>query len=114
MRRSVAKVAPPSHPVSGTAYDDRKSPTSAADTNPLLWPLQDETTQRFNLNDDSTPVQSVADLNLPQMTPVSLQRDDGPPEMVCEGEPLFFFLFDIFLGLELDCTALNWSLCFIM
>ncbi|KAH1093055.1 hypothetical protein GYH30_039002 [Glycine max] len=82
MRRSVAKVAPPSHPVSGTAYDDRKSPTSAADTNPLLWPLQDETTQRFNLNDDSTPVQSVADLNLPQMTPVSLQRDDGPPEMV--------------------------------
>ncbi|KAG5064535.1 hypothetical protein AAZX31_02G256700 [Glycine max] len=80
MRRSVAKVAPPSHPASGTAYDDRKSPTSTVDTNPLLWPLQDETTQRFNLNDASTPVQSVADLNLPQMTPVSLQRDDGPPE----------------------------------
>ncbi|TKY57066.1 FAR1-RELATED SEQUENCE 3 [Spatholobus suberectus] len=80
MKRSVAKLAPPSHPVSGTGYDDRKSPTSTADTTPLLWPLQDETTKRFNLNDAGTPVQSVADLNLPQMTPGSLQRDGGPPE----------------------------------
>ncbi|XP_014505327.1 protein FAR1-RELATED SEQUENCE 3 [Vigna radiata var. radiata] len=80
MKRSLAKVSPPSHPVSGAAYDDRKSPTSTADTNPLLWPQQDEITKRFNLNDASTPVQSVADLNLPRMTPVSLQRDDGTPE----------------------------------
>ncbi|RDX60795.1 Protein FAR1-RELATED SEQUENCE 3, partial [Mucuna pruriens] len=78
MKRSVAKVA--HHPGSGTAYDDRKSPASTADTTPLLWPLQDETTKRFNLNDAGTPVQSVADLNLPRMTPVSLRRDDGPPE----------------------------------
>ncbi|KAK7385859.1 hypothetical protein VNO78_31783 [Psophocarpus tetragonolobus] len=79
MKRSVPKVSPPSHPVSGTVYDDGKSPTSTADANPLLWPLQDET-RGFNLNDVSTPVQSVADLNLPRMTPVSLQRDDGQPE----------------------------------
>jgi hypothetical protein len=31
-------------------------------------------------------VQSVADLNLPRMAPVSLQRDDGPPgNMVRKG-----------------------------
>ncbi|KAL2316947.1 hypothetical protein Fmac_030823 [Flemingia macrophylla] len=77
MKKSVAKVPPPGHQVSGTAYDDRKSPTSTTDTTPFLWPLHDETTDRFNLNDADTPVQSVADLNLPQVTPVSLQRADG-------------------------------------
>ncbi|KAK7300337.1 hypothetical protein RJT34_11180 [Clitoria ternatea] len=82
MKKSVAKVAPHKHPVSGTASDDRKTPISTTDTTPLLWPLQDETqtTKKFNLNDAGTPVQPVADLNLPQMAPVSLQRDDGPPE----------------------------------
>jgi len=45
-----------------------------------LWPRQDEVTRRFNLNDTGAPAQSVADLNLPRMAPVSLHRDDGPPE----------------------------------
>jgi hypothetical protein len=77
----VAKVSPP-----GAGNDDRKTSTSASDTTPLLWPPQDEVTRRFNLNDTSTPVQSVADLNLPRMAPVSLQRDDGPPgNMVLKG-----------------------------
>ncbi|QCD78832.1 hypothetical protein DEO72_LG1g2468 [Vigna unguiculata] len=49
-------------------------------TTPLLWPRQDEITRRFNLNDAGGPVQSVADLNLPRMAPVSLHRDDGPSE----------------------------------
>ncbi|KAH8497860.1 hypothetical protein H0E87_016949 [Populus deltoides] len=63
----------------GTGNDDWKTSTSASDTTPFLWPLQDEVTRRFNLNDTGNPVQSVADLNLPRMAPVSLQRDDGPP-----------------------------------
>eukprot|EP00258_Populus_trichocarpa_P019488 XP_006384743.1 protein FAR1-RELATED SEQUENCE 3 [Populus trichocarpa] len=74
VKKNVAKVSPP-----GAGNDDRKTSTSASDTTPLLWPPQDEVTRRFNLNDTSTPVQSVADLNLPRMAPVSLQRDDGPP-----------------------------------
>ncbi|KAJ1432147.1 Zinc finger, PMZ-type [Sesbania bispinosa] len=79
MKRSVAKAVPPSNPVSGTAHDNRKSPTPTSDTTPLLWPRQDET-KRFNLNDVGAPVQSVADLNLPRMAPVSLHQDDGPHE----------------------------------
>ena len=81
VKKNVAKVSPP-----GAGNDDRKTSTSASDTTPLLWPPQDEVTRRFNLNDTSTPVQSVADLNLPRMAPVSLQRDDGPPgNMVLKG-----------------------------
>ncbi|KAJ1386420.1 Zinc finger, PMZ-type [Sesbania bispinosa] len=79
MKRSVAKAVPPSNPVSGTAHDNKKSPTPTSDTTPLLWPRQDET-RRFNLNDAGAPVQSVADLNLPRMAPVSLHQDDGPHE----------------------------------
>ncbi|KAJ6717167.1 COMM DOMAIN-CONTAINING PROTEIN-RELATED [Salix koriyanagi] len=56
-----------------------KTSTSVSDTTPFLWPPQDEVTRRFNLNDTGPPLQSVADLNLPRMAPVSLQRDDGPP-----------------------------------
>ncbi|KAK7276575.1 hypothetical protein RIF29_17718 [Crotalaria pallida] len=80
VKRSVAKVAPPSYLVGGTAYDDKKTSASASDTTPLLWPRQDEITRRFNLNDASAPVQSVSDLNLPRMAPVSFQRDDAPAE----------------------------------
>ncbi|TKY50038.1 FAR1-RELATED SEQUENCE 3 [Spatholobus suberectus] len=80
VKKSVAKVTPPNNQVSGTAYDDRKTPTPTLDTTPLLWPRQDEITRRFNLNDAGGPVQSVADLNLPRMAPVSLHRDDGPSE----------------------------------
>ncbi|KAG6629549.1 protein FAR1-RELATED SEQUENCE 3-like [Carya illinoinensis] len=80
VKKNVAKVAPPSSQVSGIGYDDRKTSTSASDMTPLLWPRQDEMTRRFNLNDTGAPAQSVADLNLPRMAPVSLHRDDGPPE----------------------------------
>lgn len=77
MKRSVAKVSP-NNQVSGAAYDDKKTTTSTSDTTPLLWPRQDEVTRRFNLNDAGGPAQSVADLNLPRMAPVSVHRDDGP------------------------------------
>ncbi|EOY34283.1 FAR1-related sequence 3 isoform 6 [Theobroma cacao] len=80
VKKNVAKVAPPSSLASGAAYDDRKSSTSAPDTAPLLWPRQDEITRRFNLNDTGAPAQSVSDLNLPRMAPVSLHRDDGHPD----------------------------------
>ncbi|XP_061344477.1 protein FAR1-RELATED SEQUENCE 3-like isoform X2 [Gastrolobium bilobum] len=80
LKRSVAKVTPPSNQASGTAYDDRKTAASTFDTTPLLWPQQDEIARRFNLNDAGGPIQSVADLNLPRMAPVSLHRDDGPSE----------------------------------
>ncbi|KAJ4828694.1 hypothetical protein Tsubulata_022847 [Turnera subulata] len=79
VKKNVAKVSPSGTQVSGIGYDDRKSSTSASDTTPLLWPRQDEVTRRFNLNDTGASAQSVADLNLPRMAPVSLQRDDGPP-----------------------------------
>ncbi|KAL9370464.1 hypothetical protein Peur_035604 [Populus x canadensis] len=79
VKKNVAKVSPPGSQGGGTGNDDWKTSTSASDTTPFLWPLQDEVTRRFNLNDTGTPVQSVADLNLPRMAPVSLQRDDGPP-----------------------------------
>jgi len=94
VKRSVAKVSPPNNQASGTAYDDRKTPTPNSDTTPLLWPRHDEITRRFNLNDVGGPVQSVADLNLPRMAPVSLYRDDGPSEnMVTENITLFLFLW---------------------
>ncbi|KAK6646246.1 hypothetical protein PHAVU_L004237 [Phaseolus vulgaris] len=79
VKRSVPKVSP-NNQASGTAYDDRKTSTPTSDTTPLLWPRQDEIMRRFNLNDAGGPVQSVADLNLPRMAPVSLYRDDGPSE----------------------------------
>ncbi|KAM7522698.1 hypothetical protein LguiA_012600 [Lonicera macranthoides] len=73
VKKSVAKVAPPSSQDSGVVgYDGRRTP--------LLWPRQDEVTRRFNLNDASIPAQPVADLNLPRMAPVSLHRDDGHPD----------------------------------
>ncbi|XP_054798570.1 protein FAR1-RELATED SEQUENCE 3-like isoform X5 [Prosopis cineraria] len=84
VKKGVAKVAPPSNQTGGIAYDDKKTSTSTSDTTPLLWPQHDEIMRRFNLNDAGAPVQSVADLNLPRMAPVSLQRDDGPSDnMVC-------------------------------
>lgn len=92
VKKTVAKVAPPSSLVSGTSYDDRKNCALASDTTPLLWPRQDEVLRRFNLNDAGAPAQTVADLNLPRMAPVSLHRDDGPPENMVL---LFFRSFSI-------------------
>ncbi|XP_038679498.1 protein FAR1-RELATED SEQUENCE 3-like [Tripterygium wilfordii] len=80
VKKNVARVAPPSSQVSGTGYDDRKTSTSASDTTPLLWPRHDEVSRRFNLNDAGAQSQSVADLNVLRMAPVSLHRDDSPNE----------------------------------
>ncbi|MED6173664.1 hypothetical protein PIB30_118558 [Stylosanthes scabra] len=84
-KRNFAKVAPPGNRSVGNAHDDKKNQTSRLDTPPLLWPRQDETTRRFNLNDAGAPVQqsvqqSFGDLNFPRMAPVSVQRDDGQDE----------------------------------
>lgn len=79
VKKNVAKVAPPSSQVSGAGYDERKT-ASASDSTPLLWPRQDEVIRRFNLNDAGAPVQSIADLNYPHIAPVTLHRDDNPPD----------------------------------
>ncbi|XP_045811400.1 protein FAR1-RELATED SEQUENCE 3 isoform X2 [Trifolium pratense] len=78
MKKSVAKATPPNSQASGTNNNKKTTTSSTLDSTPLLWPRQDEITGRFNLNDSGGPVQSVADLNLPRMTPVSLHRDGGP------------------------------------
>lgn len=112
-KKNVAKVAPPSSQVSGTSLDDRKMSALASDTTPLLWPRQDEVLRRFNLNDAGAPAQSVADLNLPRMAPVSLHRDDGPPEnMVLERIVLLFLFFHLSLGFELLITRHDVDLAF--
>ncbi|KAH0890185.1 hypothetical protein HID58_052614 [Brassica napus] len=74
-RKSVGRAAPPS-----SHGGDAKTSLSASDSTPLLWPRQDEMTRRFKLNDGGARAQSVADLNLPRLAPVSLHRDDGAPE----------------------------------
>ncbi|KAF3548422.1 hypothetical protein DY000_02002733 [Brassica cretica] len=75
VRKSVGRAAPPN-----SHGGDAKTSLSASDSTPLLWPRQDEMTRRFKLNDGGARAQSVADLNLPRMAPVSLHRDDGAPE----------------------------------
>ncbi|KAE8687256.1 Protein FAR1-RELATED SEQUENCE 3 [Hibiscus syriacus] len=79
-KKNVAKLAPPDSLASGVACDVKKSSTSAPDAAPLLWPQQDEIMRHFNLDDTDTPAQSVSDLNLPCMAPVSLHRDDSNPD----------------------------------
>ncbi|KAK5846871.1 protein FAR1-RELATED SEQUENCE 3-like isoform X2 [Gossypium arboreum] len=80
VKKNVAKFAPPGSQASTAAYDDNSSSTLGPDTAPLLWPQQDEITRHFNLNDTGAPAQSVSDLNLPHMAPVSLHRDDSHPD----------------------------------
>ncbi|CAI0452271.1 unnamed protein product [Linum tenue] len=79
-KKNVAKVSPTNSQVSGTAAQDgKKASAPASDAPSLLWPDQEEVIRNFNLNDNGASTQSVADLNLPRMFPVSVQRDDGPP-----------------------------------
>ncbi|KAF8403500.1 hypothetical protein HHK36_011604 [Tetracentron sinense] len=82
VKKNVARVAPPSLQVSGSSQEgsNRKNPLSASDMTPSLWPRQDEVIRHFNLNDVGAPTPPVADLNLPRMAPVSVNRDDGPPD----------------------------------
>ncbi|ESQ50111.1 hypothetical protein EUTSA_v10001905mg [Eutrema salsugineum] len=79
VRKSLSRATPPNSHCVGIGSDEKTS-LSATDTTPLLWPRQDEMLRRFNLNDGGARAQSVADLNLPRMAPVSLHRDDGAPE----------------------------------
>lgn len=76
-KTNVASFAPNNSRVSVIGYNNRKTSSSAPDMTPSLWPRQDEVTRRFNLNDGGIAGQSVTDLNLPRMAPVSLLRDDG-------------------------------------
>ncbi|KAK8707741.1 hypothetical protein V6N13_058794 [Hibiscus sabdariffa] len=92
VKKSIAKVVPPGSRAISVAYDDNRSSTSAPDTAPLLWPHQDEITRRFNLNDTGAPAQSVSDLNMPHMAPVSLHRDDNHPDNMVQQVIFFFFL----------------------
>ncbi|XVF68625.1 hypothetical protein PTKIN_Ptkin11bG0016500 [Pterospermum kingtungense] len=80
VKKNVAKVAAPGSQANDAAYDDKKNLTLSPGTAPLLWPQQDEITRQFNLNDTGAPVQSVSNLNLPHMTPVSLYRNDSHPD----------------------------------
>ncbi|CAH8381795.1 unnamed protein product [Eruca vesicaria subsp. sativa] len=79
VRKNVGRAAPASSHCGGNSVDAKTS-LSASDSTPLLWPRQDEMTRRFNLNDGGARAQSVADLNLPRMAPISLHRDDGAPD----------------------------------
>ncbi|XP_043724136.1 protein FAR1-RELATED SEQUENCE 3-like [Telopea speciosissima] len=81
-KKNVARVTPPISHVTGSIQEDgaKKTLVQVSDMTPTLWPRQDELTRRFNLNDVGPPAQSVADLNLPRMAPISLHRDDGPPD----------------------------------
>ncbi|KAJ4979315.1 hypothetical protein NE237_010095 [Protea cynaroides] len=81
-KKNVARVTPPTSQITGSIQEDsaKKTPMQLSDMTPTLWPRQDELTRRFNLNDVGPPIQSVADLNLPRMAPISLHQDDGPPD----------------------------------
>jgi len=94
VRKRIGRAAPPSSHGGGIGSGDKTS-LSAADTTPLLWPRQDEMIRRFNLNDGGARAQSVSDLNLPRMAPVSLHRDDTAPEnMVPRGNLSQTYFFD--------------------
>lgn len=79
VKKNVAKVTPPSSQGSGNSHEDgyKKSAPLVSELMPSLWPWQDIIPQRFNLNDIGAP---VADLNQPTMAPVSIHRDNGPPD----------------------------------
>lgn len=74
VKKNIAKVTSPS----GNGQEDsNKNPPSTSDMGPPLWPWQDVVSPRFNLNDAGVP---VSDLNQPNMAPVSVNRDCGPPD----------------------------------
>lgn len=80
VKKNVAKVAPSTPHAGGISCTDRNSSGAASDMTPLLWPRQDEMARRSILNNMSVPSQSFDDLNFPRMAPVSLHRDECPPD----------------------------------
>ncbi|XP_034703422.1 protein FAR1-RELATED SEQUENCE 3-like [Vitis riparia] len=79
VKKVVAKIIPPTSQGSGNTQEDsnKKSPVSASEIAPSLWPWQDAMPHRFNLNDIGVP---VTDLNQPSMAPVSIHHDGGPSD----------------------------------
>ncbi|XP_020209182.1 protein FAR1-RELATED SEQUENCE 3 [Cajanus cajan] len=79
MKKNVVKVTPRNTQGNGSCqeYNSKKSPSSISEVIPSLWPWQDSVSHHFNLNDLGLP---VTDLNHPNMTPVSIHRDSGPPD----------------------------------
>ncbi|XP_027354280.1 protein FAR1-RELATED SEQUENCE 3-like [Abrus precatorius] len=79
VKKNVAKVMPLSTQGNGSCQEDnsKKSPSSISEVIPSLWPWQDSLSHHFNLKDVGLP---VADLNHPNMAPVSIHRDNGPPD----------------------------------
>ncbi|KAL2326132.1 hypothetical protein Fmac_025190 [Flemingia macrophylla] len=78
MKKNVVNVTPRNTQGNGSCQEDssKKSP-SISEVIPSLWPWQDSVSHHFNLNDLGLP---VTDLNQPNMTPVSVHRDTGPPD----------------------------------
>ncbi|KAK6928963.1 Zinc finger, SWIM-type [Dillenia turbinata] len=78
VKKNVAKVTPPCPQGSGNSQEDgnKKNPSSGSEMIPSLWPWQEPTPHRFNLNDAGVP---VADLNQPTMAgaPISIHREGG-------------------------------------
>ncbi|GAB4855217.1 hypothetical protein Ancab_039754 [Ancistrocladus abbreviatus] len=80
MKKNIAKFAPLSSQGGTNIQEDsnRKNSISVSDVAPpSLWPWQDPTPHRFNLNDIGAP---VADLNQPSMAHVSIHHDGNPPD----------------------------------
>lgn len=80
VKKNVAKSMPPISHVNGNSQEEnhKNSPTLPSDISPPVWPWQETVPMPFNLNDGGVP---VADLNQPNLTPVSLSRDGGPSDM---------------------------------
>lgn len=80
VKKSVAKVAPPTSHAGGIGYTDRNSSGAASDMTPLLWPRLDEMARQLNLNNMRVPSQSFDELNFTHMASVSLHRDECSPD----------------------------------
>lgn len=84
MKKNVANI-PPRSQSSGQIHEDGNKKTPApppppppvSEMAPPLWPWQDSTPHRFNLNDAGLP---MSDLNQHSLSPVSIQRDGVQPD----------------------------------
>lgn len=79
MKKNIAKVTAPNTQGNGSCQEDnsKKIPSSNSEVMPSLWPWQASVSHHLNLNDLGLP---VADLNHPNMTPVSIHQEGGPPD----------------------------------
>ncbi|KAJ8756325.1 hypothetical protein K2173_025137 [Erythroxylum novogranatense] len=76
IKKNIAKITQPLHNASGNSQEanNKRTPLSVSDIVPSLWPWQDPMPQQFNLNGMGV---SVADLNQPNVAPVSIKCDGG-------------------------------------